>query len=182
MKILRFVSCLLVLAAPLVAATKTLTVLGDMKVKTQWDGDMPKAMRAKGIETNVTGIIISAGKLVPTFGFDINSKKKPVNVRVEDVTGNEAILLVEDPNPVIELAQWKGNSAPKELTAAGVPWLFTAGDTLTVFRFTVLLEGDREPVVIYQPSVFPESSKARLRDIAAILNSSRGAAQQTPGR
>ena len=168
MKILHIFSVLVVLASPLVAATKTLTVLGDRKVKTQWDGSMPKAMRVKGIETNVTGIIISGGKLVPTFGFDITSKKKPINVRVEDVTGKDAVLMVEDSAPVVERAHWKGNSAPRELTPEGVPWLFTGGDTLTVFRFTVLLEGDGDPVVIYQPSVFRESSKVLLRSIPAM--------------
>ena len=169
MKILRIISVWVVLASPLVAATKTLTVLGDKKVKTQWDGSMPKTMRAKGIETNVTGIIISDGKLVPTFGFDITSKKKPISVRVEDVTGTEAVLMVEDFAPVVERAHWKGNSTPREITPEGVPWLFTAGDTLTVFRFTVMLEGDEAPVVIYQPSVFRESSKVQLRSIAAML-------------
>lgn len=169
MKILRIISVWVVLASPLVAATKTLTVLGDKKVKSLWDGGMPKAMRAKGIETNVTGIIISGGKLVPTFGFDITSKKKPISVRVEDVTGKDAVLMVEDSAPVVERAHWKGNSAPREITPEGVPWLFTAGDTLTVFRFTVVLEGDDAPVIIYQPSVFGESSKVQLRNIAAML-------------
>ncbi len=169
MKLFLIIPVLLVLASSLAASTKTLTVLGDKKVKTQWSGGMPKAMRTKGIETNVTGIIISNGKIVPTFGFDITSKKKPVKVRVEDVTGAEAVLLLEDSAPVIEDSHWKGNSAPKEITPDGVPWLFTSGDTLTVFRFTVELAGDSEPVVIYQPSVFKEASKVSLRRIAAII-------------
>lgn len=169
MKILRILSVWVVLASPLVAATKTLTVLGDKKVKTQWDGSMPKAMSAKGIETNITGIMISAGKLVPTFGFDITSMKKLISVRVEDVTGKDAVLMVEDSAPVVERAHWKGNSAPREITPEAVPWLFTGGDTLTVFCFTIQLEGDGEPVVIYQPSVFGEASKQRLMMFAAMM-------------
>lgn len=172
MKIFLIISAWLALVSPLLGATKTLTVLGDKQIKTQWDGSMPKAMRAKGIETNVTGIIISNGQLVPTFGFDITSKKKPVSVRVEDVTGKEAVLMVEDASPVIERAHWKGSSSPREITPDGVPWLFTAGDTLTVFRFTVVLEGDKAPVVIYQPSVFSESSKSQLLNLAALMKKS----------
>lgn len=160
---------LFALVLPAVASTKTLTVLGGKKVKTQWDGKMPKAMSDQGIETNVTGIIISDGKLVPTFGFDITSKKKLLKVRVEDVTGKEAVLMVEDSSPVVERAHWKGNSTPRDLSPEGVPWLFAGGDALTVFRFTVMLEGDTEAVVIYQPSVFRESSKVQLRNIAAML-------------
>jgi len=178
MKTLRIVALLVALSSPLVAGTKTVTVLGDQKVKTQWDGDMPKAMRAKGIETNVTGIIISYGKLVPTFGFDIAANKKLVQVRVEDVTGKEPIVMVEDFAPAIERAHWKGNGTPREITAEGVPWLFTRGDTLTVFRFTVKLEGDDAPIVIYQPSVFRESSKIRLQNIAAAMKK----ANQRPER
>ena len=160
---------LVALALPMAASTKTLTVLGDKKVKTQWDGKMPKAMSDQGIETNVTGIIISEGKLVPTFGFDITAKKKLLKVQVEDVTGKQAVLMVEDSAPVIEHAHWKGNSSSREITPEGVPWLFTSGDTLTVFRFTVHLEGDTQPVVIYQPSVFRESSKDQLRNLASLM-------------
>lgn len=160
---------LVISALPATASTKTLTVLGGQKVKTQWDGKMPKAMSDQGIETNVTGIIISDWKLIPTFGFDCSTKKKLLKVRVEDVTGKEALLMVEDPAPVVEQAHWKGNSSPCAITPEGVPWLFTSGDTLTVFRFTVLLEGDAQPVVIYQPSVFRESSKVQLRNMAALI-------------
>lgn len=169
MKIVLCLTILVALALPAAASTKILTVLGDKKIKTQWSGKMPKAMRAQGIETNVTGIIISDGKLVPTFGFDITSKKKLLHVRVEDVTGKEAVLMVEDSSPVVERAHWKGDSTPRELTSEGVPWLFTSGDTLTVFRFTMMLEGNADPVVIYQPSVFSESSKVQLRNIAAMI-------------
>lgn len=169
MKPLLAITILFALVMPVLATTKTLTVLGDKKVKTKWDGKMPKAMSEQGIETNVTGIIISEGKLIPTFGFDINSKKKLLKVRVEDVTGKEAVLMVEDTAPVVERAHWKGNSAPRSITPDGVPWLFVDGDTLTVFRFSVLLEGDAEPVVIYQPSVFGEASKQRLRMMASMM-------------
>lgn len=169
MKSILLLALILTAALPVVASTKTLTVLGDQKVKTKWDGNMPKAMSTRGIETNVTGIIISGGKLIPTFGFDCSTKKKLLKVRVEDVTGKEALLMVEDQAPVLEDAHWKGNSAPRDITPEGVPWLYARGDTLTVFRFTVFLDGDVQPVVIYQPSVFTESSKDQLRTIAALL-------------
>jgi hypothetical protein len=169
MKSLLVLLASMIFAAPAIASSKTLTVLGDKKVKTQWDGAMPKAMSDQGIETNVTGIIVSDGKLIPTFGFDVATKKKLVRVQVEDVTGKEAILMVEDMAPVVERAHWKGNSSSRDITQSGVPWLYSSGDTLTVYRFTVYLEGQAQPVVIYQPSVFRDSSKARLRDVAAAM-------------
>lgn len=130
---------------------------------------MPKAMKAEGVETNVTGIIIRDGKLIPTFGFDFVPSKKLASVRVEDVTGKTPVLMVEDFTPAVVKGHWKGNSSPRDITPEGVPWLFTAGDSLTVYRFTVQVDGDETPIVIYQPSVFRESSKVRLRNIAASL-------------
>lgn len=141
---------------------------------------MPKAMSDQGIETNVTGIIMSAGKMVPTFGFDCTTKKKLLKVRVEDVTGKEAILMVEDQAPMIERAHWKGNSSPCDITPKGAPWLFTHGDTISVFRFSVFLEGDALPVVIYQPSVFPEASKVQLINLAVIMKGANHSTEPTP--
>jgi len=173
MKAILILTISVALLLPAAASTKTLTILGDKKIKTQWDGNMPKAMSDQGIETNVTGIIIFEGKLVPTFGFDISSPKKLQRVVVEDVTGNAAISLVEDSAPTIARGHWKGNGSGRDITPAGVPWLFASGDTLTVFRFTVYLEGAAQPIVIYQPSVFRESSKVQLRSIAALINKSK---------
>lgn len=147
----------------LVAATKTLTVLDGQKVKTQWDGDMPKATKSRGIETDVTGIMIVDGQLIPTFGFGCSTKKRVLSVVVEDVTGKKPVLMVEDKAPVIAGERWKGNSQARNISATETPWLFAPGDTLTVFRFTVTLESKDGPVIIYQPSVFRDSSKQRLR-------------------
>lgn len=133
---------------------------------------MPKAMKDSGIETDVTGIIIADGKLIPTFGFGSSNKKKVLKVQVDDVTGNSPVTLVTDSNPVLAEQRWKGDATPRELTPEGVPWLYTAGATLTVYRFTVHLEGLEKPIVIFQPSVFRESSKERLRIIAEAIKNS----------
>ncbi len=152
------------------ASSKTITVLGDQKVKTRWDGDMPKAMKDGGIETDVTGIIISGRKLIPTFGFAYSAKKKVVKVVVEDVTGKAAISMVEDTVPVIAHERWKGDSSPRSITPEEVPWLFAPGDSMTVFRFTVFFELEAKPVVIFQPSVFREASKIQLRNLVGAKN------------
>lgn len=171
MKSALLIAILVISILPAIASTKTITVLGDKKVKTKWDGNMPKAMRDQGIETNVTGIFILDRIVVPTFGFDCSPKKKLFKVLVEDVTGKEAVLMVEDLAPEVKNSHWKGNSSPRAITPDKVPWLFTRGDTMSVFRFTVYLEGKAQPVVIYQPSVFRESSKVRLRSFAALMKS-----------
>ena len=70
---------------------------------------------------------------------------------------------MEDKAPVITRERWKRDSSPRNSTPADVPWLFAPGDTTSVFRFTVFLESEDKPVVIYQPFVIRMSTKAQLK-------------------
>ena len=171
MKLYAILIALLVIAAPASAGTKTLTVLGDKQVKLSYDGDMPKAMKAGGIKTDVTGFIINKGLLVPTYGFEASTKKKITKVQVEDVTGPSAKLLIEDLSPVIsESHRWKGNAKACGITKNDVPWVFEKGASTFVFRFTVDVEGEPKPIVIYQAAVFGVQMKEYLLRVANAQN------------
>jgi hypothetical protein len=89
---------------------------------------------------------------------------------VEDVTGREAVLIVADSSPKLATHRWKGSGEPQEIGQKTTPWIFEKGDTTIVYRFTVQITGVPEPVIIYQPAVFPESAKKMLIMVARAKN------------
>jgi hypothetical protein len=97
------------------------------------------------------------------FCFLFTTRRAPVNVLVEDVTGGTPITLVDDPTPVLDKGAWEGIAKTRPITPAGVPWMFEDGDTTMVFRFTVTLPGRKDPTVLYQPAVYSAATKRILR-------------------
>jgi hypothetical protein len=146
------------------AGTKEYTILGDQKITAKVQGGMPLPAEKDGITVEGAGFALGEGKLI--WGFDFTSKKVPTKVLIEDVSGKSAIILVDDSAPTLKGHDWSGNATPVSLSKNNCPWLFEAGDTTKVFRFTIALKGKSEPVVIYQPAVYPEATKQQLRQMA----------------
>jgi hypothetical protein len=91
--------------------------------------------------------------------------KKPAqlrSVRVEEVSGPAAVLLVNDQAPVTELNQWTGSGGLIEASATGVPWLFGNSDTTQVFRLTIT-DMNGQSYVLYQGEFFSAKKKAEMR-------------------
>ena len=160
-KCLVFLFCI---ATTAFAETKVYTILGDQKVKAKVQDGMPLPAEKSGITIEGAGFALGEGKLV--WAFDFTSKKSLTKVLVEDVSGKNAITLVDDAAPKLDGDHWKGDAAPVSLSKSGCPWLFESGDTTKVFRFTVTLQGTPEPVIIFQPAVYPEETKRQLRQMA----------------
>ena len=125
---------------------------------------MPLPAMKDGLRIDVAGFMIGEGKLTFTFGF--TSKLPLKRVVVEDVTGREAVVMVDDPAPVLTKNYWKGNASPLPLKKGGSPWIWEQGDTTKVFRFTVSVVGREEPVVLFQPAVYSGRSKKQLQQLA----------------
>ena len=155
---------LLCITTAALAGTKEYTILGDQKIKASVRDGAPLPAEKSGISIEGAGFAIGDGKLI--WAFDFASKKAPTKVVVEDVSGKSAILLVEDSTPKFDGGHWTGEATPVALTKSGCPWLFEPGDSTKVFRFSVWLRGKPEPVVIYQPAVYPEETKKQLQQMA----------------
>jgi hypothetical protein len=155
---------LLSFASAAFAGTKEYTILGDQKVSAKVQDGMPLPQEKSGITVEGAGFALGEGKLI--WGFDFTSKKAPTRVVIEDVSGKNAVVLVDDSSPELKDHSWSGNATPLSLSKSDCPWLFESGDTTKVFRFTITLKGKSEPVVIYQPAVYPEAAKQQLRQMA----------------
>jgi hypothetical protein len=146
------------------AETKKYTVLGNHEIEAKVQDGMPLPAEKSGITIEAAGFALGEGKLI--WAFDLTSGKALAKVVVEDVSGPNAIVLVEDSSPKLADAHWAGDAAPLALSKSGCPWLFEPGDTTKVFRFTVTLKEKSEPVVIYQPAIYPADTKRQLRQMA----------------
>lgn len=155
-----YLTFLLCVATVACAATKEYIILGDQKITAKVQHGMPLPGEKSGITVEGAGFALEDGKLI--WAFDLTSKKAPIKIMVEDVSGKISIMLVDDAAPKLNGHDWSGNATPLSLSKSDCPWLFESGDTTKVFRFTITLQGKPEPVVIYQPAVYPEATKQQL--------------------
>ncbi len=153
------VALTILLLSPVSAATKTLTILGDQKIKASFKGDMPKPVAAQGITTDISGFGIEDGKLLRGVGFSYKGKSTVVRVTVEDVSGKTAVLIVNDTAPQLLRGAWRFISKPVAIGKTSTPWVFSSGDSTIIYCFTIHFSENDQPVVIYQPAVFKQSAK-----------------------
>ena len=152
--------CLLCLAATAFADTRKFTVLGGRTIKARVQDGMPLPAVKAGIRIEGAGFVLRAGMLI--WAFNLASEKPLAKILVEEVSGKNAVALVDEPEPRLAYGRWKGEATPVAPSKGASPWLFEPGDTTKVFRFTILAGGKTAPVVIYQPAVYPEAMKKQL--------------------
>ena len=100
------------------------------------------------------------------FMFLLKKPIKVLRVRVEDVSGNPPVLLVDDTTPKISGGRWRATTSALPLTPDNFPWMFDASSTRKSFRVTVstLDNGD---IVLVQPTKFYASVKQAIIQIAS---------------
>jgi hypothetical protein len=119
------------------------------------------------IRIEVTGYLIDAEnrELVYTFGFREKKKAAPRSVVVEDVSGDTSEVLVADLAPELDSnGSWKGNSIPRRRFDPSLGWATDLGDTIKVFRFTIIL-ADGRPFILHQASIWSGAAKQFVREI-----------------
>lgn len=145
--------------------TKEYTILGGQTIKAEVRDGMPLPAQKAGVVIEGAGFALGEGKLI--WSFDFTSQTTPTRVVIEDVSGQNAQLLVNDATPKLDGDHhWSGEAAPLVLSRKDCPWLFESGDTTKVFRFSVTLLGKSEPVVIFQPAIYSAETKQQIRQMA----------------
>ena len=128
-------------------------------------GPIPSEDEVAKIE--VAGYLIGPGKgenkrayLTWTFSVSFKQKKDLVSVRVEDVTDDKPILLVEDKLPIINNDIWKGKHKPLLINEDSLPWIYDKKTTIKVFKFTLTFK-DNSTNIIYQPAWYSKQVKSK---------------------
>lgn len=84
------------------------------------------------------------------------------SVKVEDVSDDKPVMLVDDEQPKLTNHVWAGISAPYDLSDESSKWLTYLDESVRVYRFTVV-RPDGHPVVLYESLILPPFVKAYLR-------------------
>lgn len=100
------------------------------------------------------------------FMFVLKKPIKILRVRVEDVSGNPPVLLVDDTTPKISGGRWHAMTSARPMTPDNFPWMFESSDTKKSFRVTVstLDQGD---LVFVQPTKFYASVKKAIIQLSS---------------
>jgi len=93
--------------------------------------------------------------------------KQPIefrSIRVEDVSGPQPVLVINDVAPQLQDGKWTGSGGMIELTATGLPWLFDEQESVRVFQFTIT-ELDGRAYVLQQSVPYSKGAKAAVRKL-----------------
>jgi hypothetical protein len=83
-------------------------------------------------------------------------------VRIEDVTDDRPVLILEDRAPRIDERRWSRQSNLIRANTRSIPWLFEFGRTTRVFRITVR-ETNGRTSILYQAVLFTSKAKKDFR-------------------
>lgn len=103
-------------------------------------------------------------KISYAFGLHVASSTPPRQVRVEDVSDEQPILLLEDTNPQLGKTFWRGESPWYGVDAPEINWVTFLGESVRVYRFTIIA-ADGRTVVLHQAMVVPAFQKAMMRHL-----------------
>jgi hypothetical protein len=122
-------------------------------------------VRIEGADLFTTGGPKEAKGLVLSFLFYVKKPLTLTRVRVEDVTANPPVLLVDDKAPKVKTSKndkfWTGRAPSHALNAENYPWIFDGRNTKKKFRFTVSSK-EVPDMVLQQSAEYDRREKALL--------------------
>ncbi len=124
--------------------------------------------REDGVEVKLASFILNQDKK-PIYAFALSdSRARAVRqIRVEDVSDETAVTLVDDTDPKVPAnGTWNRETAPIELGDPRLAWLVTISNTLRVYRFTVTF-ADGRTLVLHQGALFSAHVKEAMRQTLA---------------
>jgi len=102
------------------------------------------------------------------FGFTSKLNQKIESVIVQEVfSTDKAISVVDDEAPSMKGVTWSTHTGYAEVSASGIPWLYSNKPTFFVYKFSIKIDGEK--VVLYQPVYFSNRAKQLFVDHADKL-------------
>jgi hypothetical protein len=97
------------------------------------------------------------------FSLWENSGKAPRSIKVEDITDDKAVLMVEDLSPKLSsLNRWGASSRAYTGTDPEMHWVSYVDESMRVFRFTII-NSEGQKVILDQGWFLPAWAKAAMR-------------------
>lgn len=148
------------------ARPQAFTIAGGQQIELPIAQDGAPPTENADLRIEVTGFMLDEdrGEVLYAFGFTEKTGRAPQRVRVDDVTGPAAEILVIDETPALEKNYWKGTALPRKKGDPGLAWLTEDGSTIKIFRFTVTTHDGRS-LVMHQAAVWPGDAKPLIRQL-----------------
>ena len=132
----------------------------------------PKWASKDGISIWAAGLLPSGDtekqEVFYAFGFADESGVAPTKVRIEDVSDEKPILVLEDNEPKLDEAKrWRNVPRMLKAGAPEIHWTTYVGDTFRVFRFEIT-KPDGRKVVLHQAISVPAWMKASMRKALGV--------------
>lgn len=131
----------------------------------------PKWMSKDGITIWAAGVLpgaVESEAVFYAFGFEDASGVAPTKVRIEDVSDERPLLILEDNEPKLdETKRWRNEPKMLKAGAPEIHWATYVGDTFRVFRFEIT-KADGRKVVVHQAISVPGWMKASIRKALGI--------------
>lgn len=162
--------CLLMLATVVGCASGQYTYVTTIGTGERLEFPLEKGVPAHAKKGTIE--IMHAGLLPPmdvnikqsafAFAYSDESGVPAQSVVVEDVSDPEPRLMFEDKEPKLEGNQWRGISRLYSGDDPALHWLGHLGDTMRVFRFTIV-KPNGQKVVLHQAWSAPGWMKSSMR-------------------
>jgi len=129
--------------------TRSFPISGGKKVWVAFNERGALPVKTHDIEILIAGFTTDKAKKELTYRFlcRVVNNQEPKKVVVQDISEENAEILVTDDHPKLEKSLWAGQSAPKNKSDPQVAFLRNDHDSVRVYRFTITLADGREVTV-----------------------------------
>ena len=140
------------------------TIAGGEKIRVPIGSNGAALTREGGVQINTSSFTLNPEKkFVYVFEFTVERNRPLRHVRVEDVSDESAVTLIDRADPTLSAAgRWRGESEPLSTGSERLKWLVTISNSLRVVRFTLTF-ADGKTQVLHQGTLFPAGLKSTVR-------------------
>lgn len=144
------------------------TIVGGEKLRVPLSQPVPNA-KGDGFEVGAVRFEPVPHTQALTFRGELKLLKPATlkRVTIEDIAGEQPMLILDDRNPAVENAAWKGTVTPLSINDTRIAWLRSLENSIPVYRFTIETSDGRK-VMLNQPSMFPSFLKAQIRQTLGL--------------
>ena len=96
------------------------------------------------------------------FALYVKSPQPPKSIRVEDVTDEHSVVMVDETEPKVVDQRWSATTKPYVATDPELAWVGHLDNSMRVFQFTIVAQ-DGTKTVIHQGWMVPGWAKAAMR-------------------
>jgi hypothetical protein len=140
------------------------TIVGGEKIRVPIGPNGAALTREGGVQINAASFTLTPEKkFVYVFEFTVSGNRPLRHVRVEDVSDESVVMLIDRADPTLSAAGvWRGESEPLGTGDRRLTWLATVSNSLRVVRFTLTF-ADGKTQILHQGTLFPANTKSAVR-------------------